>query len=115
MHIRQHLLSNSFTTEAMDNLKSYEDYDDASDDEEDPDSGRSWVIILIVVIYGILMIIIIGGNMLVVLSIALYKAMWKVTNMLIFSLACADLLAGFFVMPATMALYIEGIEEISVF
>lgn len=74
---------------------------DCSENSEDgpPINYRKPEAILIVLVLCVLMVITICGNLLIVLSVVMFRQMRTITNRFVLSLACADMMVGFIVMP----------------
>ena len=67
-----------------------------------------WAQVVIAIILGVLILGTIVGNCLVCISVAMVKRLQTPSNLLIVSLAVADLLVGILVMPLTATLQIYG-------
>lgn len=69
-----------------------------------PEIQLKWAALLIVMV----IIPTIGGNILVILAVSLERKLQNATNFFLMSLAVADLLVGFLVMPIALVTILYG-------
>nr|XP_060625574.1 5-hydroxytryptamine receptor 2A [Anolis sagrei ordinatus] len=72
--------------------------------ENSPLPEKNWPALLVIVV----MIVTIAGNILVIMAVSLEKRLQNATNYFLMSLAIADMLLGFLVMPVSMLTILYG-------
>ncbi|XP_002733926.2 octopamine receptor beta-2R-like [Saccoglossus kowalevskii] len=76
--------------------------------EETTVDQRPFVVVIKATVFTIIILLAIGGNILVVLAVCLHQRLRVLTNYLVVSLACTDLLVALFVMPFNASIELTG-------